>query len=331
MPSTRRYGPSGTSSVTGSTPTVNVSLTAPFVLFSSKRNVPANVTEGTFTATVALTVPAMHAGVMRKKPVPFVTLTMLVVPLPSESVRLAAPTRITKTSSKVPSERSAPALFDCSNAKSPLKVWPSTLKRTSVPSTRTYGPAGRFSETVVLPTFNCSTTAERVLLIARLNRPENVAPPAMLPICTFPETRPASPAAVMTSAPSPSVNETISVAPARRCSSTPVATRRITFPPVAMEVICSSAKLPERIWPPTVSVAGVAGSSSVAPGISLIESRTNGPAGRSSVTVSEPTAMTEFTGAPMVLMATPSVPAKVTPGMFVATTPDNSPARPALV
>ena len=111
-----------------------VSFTSAPVLFNSSEKTPLSETSGTFSATLALMLPAMPAGVMTKKPVPFVTLTM---PSAIFSVPFAMATR----TALLPSAR-----VDCSRTKFALSVWPSTFNVAgTVPpmSTRKYGPAGR--------------------------------------------------------------------------------------------------------------------------------------------------------------------------------------------
>ena len=141
VPATRRYGPAGASSVTAVTPTIKVSLIADVVLLITTPNVPPSETPGTFSATVALMVPANPAGVTRKKPVPLVTSTMLFVPSPIARRTFAMPTRTRLTAP-------APAVVTFSSAKSPRSVMPWTSSSIPVASTRRYGPAGRLSARV---------------------------------------------------------------------------------------------------------------------------------------------------------------------------------------
>ena len=96
VPSTRRYGPDGTSSFTVLVPTVIVSLTAALVVFTETANVPLKVAPSDVAVvTVARKVPARPADVATKLPVPLATVTSGVLPSPKLSEPLVTPTRST--------------------------------------------------------------------------------------------------------------------------------------------------------------------------------------------------------------------------------------------
>ena len=139
----------------------------------------------------------------------------------------------------------------CSNAKSPLRVWPSRLICRPNPSTRTYGPAGSSTSTVVPARVKLLLTAWAVLLMRRLKLPTKVTPGTLIPI--VPDNWPAKPAEVRSNAPSPFVTETKLVVPSPRLRLTLLAITVVNFSPPAA-VTCSKEKLPVRVWPSTESV-----------------------------------------------------------------------------
>ena len=313
---------SALSAVVSSTPpTVNTSFTATPVLLMKMLNVPANVTPGTLSSTVAVTVPARPAGVINSAPRPSLTRTKSVVPLPRRSETFAAATR---TVVRATPPGVVGVLVERSKEKSPLRLWPAMVRLMFVPSTRRYGPAGKSTINVSPPTRMRSFTRAVVLLMARPSVPEK----PISGIATVASMRPAMPAGVSTNAPSPPLSTTKSVVPSPMRRPTCETPMRTTRWPAAF-VTCSKAKLPVRVWP---RISSVAGWPTVRPATST---RTYGPAGRSrSITMAsgpEPMVNVSSTRTLVLLIATVTLPSTVMPGSFTSISAESSPASPAEV
>ncbi len=207
-PSTRTYGPAGSCSRMVLAPTVMLSSTAVVVVLTATANVPLKLTPATPSrATDADSEPATPLGVMRKKPVPSLTVRTP----PRERPTRLAPTRTTAVPSARPTR---------SSVKSPVNVCPATVSVTSVPATRRYGPAGR----VTPPTIE----AVSVVLSSRRNVPPRET--AGNVTATVASSRPATPAAVTMMSPLMSVTETTGVVPPRESEPSSTVIRRIRVP-----------------------------------------------------------------------------------------------------
>lgn len=160
-PSTRTKGPAGNSSVIGSPSISNSSLTGiptivPFWstcrLLIDTRKLPENCTPGTFNSTVAWSRPASPSGERSRVPPPSRTTTKLLVPSPRRNPTSDATTLTIVRVVGVAVTGSTDVEVILSKAKLPACIWPAISTRTSVPSTRIYGPAGNASSSTPLPT-----------------------------------------------------------------------------------------------------------------------------------------------------------------------------------
>ena len=171
----------------------------------------------------------------------------MVVPSPSDSVRLRATMRVTLLVT-------APTVFvACSKTKSPDSRWEPITSVTPTPSMRRYGPAGRSSVTVSVPTVKESLTAASVVLVWIVKSPwkSNPLTPTM---ANRPLTWPATPAGDRTNRPVPwsSFTPTDGVP---RLSVTSLAKMRMIRGGVALDgapggsvpSTCSKAKTPDRL------------------------------------------------------------------------------------
>ncbi len=84
--------PAGRFSVTDDVPTVKLSLTGLVVVLIATVKVPLSATLGTFSAAVAVRLPARPPDMSRKSPLPFVTDSRLLEPSPSVRLTPLAPT-----------------------------------------------------------------------------------------------------------------------------------------------------------------------------------------------------------------------------------------------
>ena len=220
-------------------PTLMVSSTAALVLLmrrpSRPLTPPANEPEST---------PAMPALVTTNPPSPFVRLWP-----PKLTLRFATPTRV---------NFAPPAFVICSNAKSPRNSGPPAAPMRKVApstSTRTYGPAGTFTVTVAPDTTSASFTAVVPVLIASFTVPPlSVTPGTLITGLTVNDA--ATPPDVITSRPLPFVTDTNVFVPSPSVSPRFVTPTRTTLTPAPV-VACSSTKLPDKLWPATVSVTPV--------------------------------------------------------------------------
>ena len=87
-----------------------------------------------------------------------------------------------------------------------MSVWPSTVSVIAVPSTRRYGPAGRFSVTVVPPTATDAATGAAEELMESVSVPPKLTPGIASE--TAAESRPAAPLERMSSRPDAPVIDT---------------------------------------------------------------------------------------------------------------------------
>ena len=117
--------------------TVNVSATCSSVVLIEIPNVPENWTAlpGTLNATVPESVPAMPAGVIRKKPVPLVSETPA-VGVPRVRPTFVAAMRISFGGVEPAGACGLSVPMTCSKAKLPESCWPSTFSCVPFASTR---------------------------------------------------------------------------------------------------------------------------------------------------------------------------------------------------
>ena len=183
------------------------------------------------------------------------------------------------------------AVVICSKTKSPLTRCPATISATPTPVTRTNGPAGTSTETVVPPTTNDWATAAPVVLTASEKEPLSVkpAPAAML---TAPASDPASPPLAAISRPLIALTDT---SPAASESEPPLTPTRTIFEPDGV-VVCSNAKLAWRSRPWTVIFVGASERTRTSPAAEsssiarlAVASRTAFGSASATSTLSEPT------------------------------------------
>ncbi len=153
---------------------------------------------GMATDTAPLTFPARPWAVIKKLPSPAVSFTMSLLPSFNAKTTSVAPTRTMV---------SPASLTSLSNAKSPVNVWPRIVNSMPVPSTRKYGPAGRFKSMVFEPTVNCSLTDTFVVFTDKPKVPANETS-GMFSRATVASSFPASPEAVTMNDPVPLVTDT---------------------------------------------------------------------------------------------------------------------------
>ena len=254
--------------------------------------------------------PARPAGVRSSLPVPFVTSTSGFAGSPSDS----EPSVNAKRTTRWPLLR-----VSCSKTKLPLSFCSSTIRYTSRPSTRTYGPAGRFSVRVsVSDNSNTAfTMAALVVLIAISKSPPRLTPGMFTP--TVPPMRPANPSCLRSRTALPFVSVRKSVVPSPRPTFTFEAMTRTTFVGVVpVVVLCSKAKLPLKRWPATRRFSP------------MPSSRRYGPAGRLRATVWLPTENCSPTATAELLKARLTVPLTSMPSDGATSKcPLTRPARPA--
>ncbi len=151
-------------------PTFTVTLLAPKLRLPGPKvsaRVPTISMPGMFSATVPLTLPESPVAATVRLPVPLVSRTKSVVPLPKAAVRLLIWTWT------VP-----PASF--SKTRSAVTLWPATVSRSPVPEIRRYGPAGSESEVGTPSTVTLAETAMSAVLMATPRVPVRLTPlPAM--------------------------------------------------------------------------------------------------------------------------------------------------------
>ena len=142
--------------------------------------------------------PARPRSVTTKRPSPSLRVRIASSPAVSSS-----PTSLAAIVVKV----SPASVVVCSIAKSPVRVWPATVRLTSLPAIRRNGPAVRFKAIKSSPTITVSLTAAFVVLIATMKLPLNSIPG--IATATSPSSSPATPAAVEMNAPLASVTLTV--------------------------------------------------------------------------------------------------------------------------
>ena len=252
VPTTRRNGPAGRTSGTGvPEPAVatEVFSALPVVLTWTVK-VPVSETCGTVNATVPLTVPASPSGPTTSAAVPL--LIDRTPPRASDRWVTVTVTTVVSAADAVPSGApSEPSEVARSTDRSPVSTWPRIVRVRPLPSKRRYGPAGRFTATIVPPTVTLVATAAVVVFTASDSAPDRLTPAGSV-TATVPDSRPASPAAEDTSRPVPPVSRT-PFAPAPKARSTadrPTVVTTAPAPSVARWTTTSAV----RLAPWTVSV-----------------------------------------------------------------------------
>ena len=233
-------------------PTTNCSLTASgrsvapvpvLIVFTTTRACTGpTVTGPSVTDTVALTSPAIPAGVIRNFAVPPVSETPFGA-APRKSEMLVAATRTTFTSSVVFRTVSAPAFSTCSNENAPPSCWP----KIEILSLAVVATSSR-TKREVGDVLNASATSMSGMDRIAVGSPSTVTRVAMLPETPASEivrdaVWPACCAARRPAVAVPSVITTFD------------AFNRMTR--AVPTVVCSKEKSPEIDWPSTVSVSPV--------------------------------------------------------------------------
>ena len=229
------------------------------------------------------------------------------VPVPLDNVSrsvepslIARPTLVAAILTRGPS-----SVVICSKAKSPLIDWVPSVRRTSVPATRRYGPTGSESVVVLAPRRMTSSTAAVVVLTSSSKEPLKLTSGIVTE--TVAARRPAAPAPESTKKPFPLVTCT---RPSPRSRLTLATAMRVKLlPPVW--VSCSMVKSPSSCWPTTSMSTPVA------------LRRRNCPPGRLTRSFA--------TGSVPVLISSKKADESVIPGRLMSTWAARLAAIPALV